>query len=100
MVYELYNLFNLEIGITFNGDCFDRLLLRIYEMKVSCLLIRECVPFISVINFGDIYCIDINIESIIYLFGSMISVVSYGLSLSSVEASKGEYCVILGVYCN
>jgi len=71
-----------------------------YEMKISLLLVRECVPFICGINMGDIYCIDVNIEMIIYLFGSMIMIQNYGLAFMSVEASKGEYCVVLGCFSN
>lgn len=96
----MYNIFNLELVVTTCGDCFDRFLIRVYEMKVSLLLVKECVPFVGLINLGDIYCIDVNIEMIIYLFGSMIMIQNYGLAFMSVEASKGEYCVIIGCFSN
>lgn len=33
--YEIYNKINFEIPTTFNGDCFDRYFIRIFEMKQS-----------------------------------------------------------------
>lgn len=33
--YEIYNKIDFKIPVTFNGDCFDRYFIRIFEMKES-----------------------------------------------------------------
>jgi len=41
--YELYKYLNFNIPIGTNGDCFDRYLIRVEEMRESCNLILQCL---------------------------------------------------------
>lgn len=45
--YEIYNYTNFSIPVTFNGDCYDRYLIRIEEMRQSCKIIVDCVKFLE-----------------------------------------------------
>jgi len=41
--YEIYNKINFEIPVGTTGDCFDRYLIRIIEMKQSLKIIAQCL---------------------------------------------------------
>jgi len=41
--YEIYNLINFDIGKGTNGDCFDRYIVRLFEMKQSIKIIEQCI---------------------------------------------------------
>ena len=41
--YEIYNHLNFRIPIGINGDCYDRYLIRVYEMRQSILIIEKCI---------------------------------------------------------
>lgn len=41
--YEIYSLLDFEIPIGVNGDCYDRYLVRIGEMRQSLCLILQCI---------------------------------------------------------
>ena len=41
--YECYKNFNFKIPIGKNGDCYDRYLCRMEEMRVSVKIIKECI---------------------------------------------------------
>jgi len=40
-----YDLFNLSIPIGFRGDCYDRFLIRLFEMRASCFLVNDVCRF-------------------------------------------------------
>lgn len=44
--YEVYNELAFEIPIGLNGDCYDRYLVRVEEMRQSNLIIRQCVEWL------------------------------------------------------
>ncbi len=41
--YEIYNNLNFDIPTGTNGDCYDRYLIRIFEMKESLKIIEQCL---------------------------------------------------------
>jgi NADH dehydrogenase (ubiquinone) Fe-S protein 2 len=103
--YEIYNLINFYIPVGKFGDCYDRYLIRMEEIKQSCFIILQILNFIPK---GQIKIMDYKItppskfqmkksmESMIHHF----KLYSEGFSLPtnstycSVEAPKGEF----GIY--
>jgi NADH-quinone oxidoreductase subunit D len=45
--YEVYDQLDFEIPVGVNGDCYDRYLVRLEEMKQSNHLIRQCVEWLK-----------------------------------------------------
>ena len=46
--YEIYDKLNFKIPIGTNGDCYDRYLIRIVEMKESLKIVEQCLTEIPV----------------------------------------------------
>jgi NADH dehydrogenase (ubiquinone) Fe-S protein 2 len=46
--YEVYDKLKFEIPIGSNGDCYDRYLIRVFEMKESLKIIEQCLNNIPV----------------------------------------------------
>src|SRR5436190_13672181 len=46
--YEVYDLLDFDIPVGVNGDCYDRYLVRIEEMRQSNRIIRQCVDWLRV----------------------------------------------------
>jgi NADH:ubiquinone oxidoreductase subunit D len=46
-VYENYDLFDFSIPIGCAGDCFDRYLIRLDEMRESLNIISQCLNFLT-----------------------------------------------------
>ena len=44
--YEIYDKLNFEVPVGTNGDCYDRYLIRVCEMKESLKIIEQCLNFI------------------------------------------------------
>lgn len=44
--YEVYDLLDFDIPIGVNGDCYDRYLVRIEEMRQSNRLIKQCIAWL------------------------------------------------------
>ena len=105
--YEVYDLLDFKIPIGLNGDCYDRYLIRVEEMRQSNLIIQQCVTWLKK-NPGPVI-IDDNkltppkrkimkhdMESLIYhfkLFSEGYSVPE-GEIYCPIEGPKGEF----GVY--
>lgn len=88
--YEVYPELIFEVPLGSNGDCYDRYLLRVEEMRQSCRLIYQCLvddPLgdKSLLQMEDV------IDDFEYWSGVP---TTFGESYSLVEAPKGE----LGVY--
>lgn len=49
--YEIYKDLIFNIPVSFNGDCFDRYLLRIEEMRQSLEIINTCIFYLEK-NYG------------------------------------------------
>lgn len=88
--YEVYSHLEFEVPLGLNGDCYDRYLLRIEEMRQSCRLIYQCLnqvePVTKVITHMETV-----IDDFEYWSGQPST---FGESYSLVEAPKGE----LGLY--
>ena len=105
--YEVYDLLDFKIPIGLNGDCYDRYLIRVEEMRQSNLIIQQCIAWLNK-NPGPVI-IDDNkltppkrkimkhdMESLIYhfkLFSEGYSVPE-GEIYCPIEGPKGEF----GVY--
>ena len=105
--YEVYDKMDFDIPVGVNGDCYDRYLVRVEEMRQSNRIVKQCVDWLRV-NPGPINVDDRKIvpprriemkddmESLIHHFKLFTEgyCVPEGESYAAVEAPKGE----LGVY--
>jgi NADH:ubiquinone oxidoreductase subunit D len=48
--YDAYNLFKFCIPLGSIGDCYDRYLIRVEEMRESCNIILQALNFLRVLN--------------------------------------------------
>jgi NADH-quinone oxidoreductase subunit D len=104
--YECYNDFNFKIPIGKNGDCYDRYLCRIEEMRESIKIIKDCIKNMP---SGPVKSIDGKItppkrenlknsmEALIHHFKLFSEGyrVPEGEIYTAVEAPKGEFGVYL-----
>lgn len=104
--YEVYDQLDFQIPIGKNGDCYDRFLIRIEEMRQSLYIINQCI---NKIPTGPVLIDDNKIvppsralmkqsmESLIHHF----KIYSEGFSIPennvyvAVEAPKGEFGIFL-----
>ena len=105
--YEVYDQMDFDIPIGTRGDCYDRYLVRVAEMRQSTRIIRQCVDWLKT-NPGPVMVEDSKVrpprrlqmksdmESLIHHFKIMTEgyCVPAGETYAAVEAPKGE----LGVY--
>jgi len=103
--YDVYSLVNFDIPTGFNGDCYDRYLIRIEEMRQSILILEQCL---AKIPFGFIKAnnkkftppsradMKFSMESVIhhFKFFSQNYKINEAEIYTTVEAPKGEF----GVY--
>jgi len=104
--YELYDNIDFEIPVGINGDCYDRFLIRVEEMRQSLLIIYQ---LISNIPEGDIKIdnlkytsakrsfLKLGMEELIHHFKYFSEgfIVPKGNIYVGVEAPKGEFGVFL-----
>jgi NADH dehydrogenase (ubiquinone) Fe-S protein 2 len=113
MSYDNYNTVNFNIPITFNGDCYDRYLIRIFEMRESTKIIYEMInrlikkfkePVLNYIKTPDYkICppprkvMKQSMEALIHHFKLYTEGYSIGQNqiYCAVEAPKGEFGVYL-----
>lgn len=104
--YELYNELNFKIPIGKNGDCFDRYLIRIKEMRESINIINQCInniPNGSINILNNKYTVPSKIyskysmEELIHHFKFYTENITLLKSETyiAVEAPKGEFGVFL-----
>ncbi len=105
--YEVYDRMDFDIPVGVNGDCYDRYLVRIEELRQSTRIIRQCVDWLKV-NPGPVMVAERKVraprreemkddmESLIHHFKFFTEgfCVPEGETYAAVEAPKGE----LGVY--
>jgi NADH-quinone oxidoreductase subunit D len=106
--YEVYDRMDFDIPIGTNGDCYDRYLVRVEEMRQSARIIKQCIAWLRA-NHGPVITGDRKIapprreemkrdmESLIHHF----KLFTEGYSLppgevyAAVEHPKGEFGVYL-----
>ncbi len=105
--YEVYDRMDFDIPIGTNGDCYDRYLVRIEEMRQSNRIIKQCIDWLRK-NPGDVILQDHKItpptreemkddmESLIHHFKLFTEgyCVPAGEAYAAIEHPKGEF----GVY--
>jgi NADH-quinone oxidoreductase subunit D len=105
--YAVYDRIDFDIPVGVNGDCYDRYLVRVEEMRQSNRLVRQCVEWLRN-NPGSVMIEDQKIappkredmkhdmESLIHHFKLFTEgyCVPEGEAYAAVEAPKGEF----GVY--
>ena len=104
--YEIYNSLKFKIPIGLNGDCYDRFLIRIEEMRQSCNIIIQCINNIpngsyklnnSKITPPSRFQMKFSMESLIHHFKFFTEgyQVPEGFIYKAIEAPKGEFGVFL-----
>lgn len=104
--YDIYDQLNFDIPIGTNGDCFDRYLLRVEEMRQSLNIIRQCLNnmpegLIKVenkkISSPSRTEIKQSMEALIHHFKLFSEglVIAPGETYTAVEAPKGEFGIYL-----
>jgi NADH dehydrogenase (ubiquinone) Fe-S protein 2 len=104
--YEVYSDLDFDVPVGVNGDCYDRYLLRVFEMKESLKIIKQCLDKIpagivksddnkitppSRIEFKQ------SMESLIHHFKLYTQgfAVPFNETYTACEAPKGEFGVYL-----
>lgn len=106
--YEVYDCLDFDIPVGVNGDCYDRYLVRIEEMRQSNRIIKQCVKWLRE-NAGPVITdnhkfappsresMKTNMEELIHhfkLFSEGMHVPE-GEAYASVEHPKGEFGIYL-----
>jgi NADH-quinone oxidoreductase subunit D len=106
--YEVYDRLDFDIPIGTNGDCYDRYLVRVAEMRQSNHIIRQCIEWLRQ-NPGAVMIDDykvappprvemkISMEAMIHHFKNMTEgyIVPEGEAYAAIEHPKGEFGVYL-----
>jgi NADH:ubiquinone oxidoreductase subunit D len=110
--YDAYNFYKFSVPIGFNGDCYDRYLIRVEEMRESCYIILQSLNMLHVLNANNDSSFIINdykvaappralmkynMEALIHHFKLYTEGfnVPKDYTYSAVEAPKGEFGVFL-----
>jgi NADH dehydrogenase (ubiquinone) Fe-S protein 2 len=104
--YEVYDQLDFKISVGSNGDCYDRYLIRIFEMKESLKIIEQCLNKmpLGIIKTNDNKItppsrkdIKQSMESLIHHFKiyTQSFVVPFNEVYAASEAPKGEFGVYL-----
>jgi NADH-quinone oxidoreductase subunit D len=106
--YEVYDRLDFDIPVGVNGDCYDRYLVRVEEMRQSNHIIKQCVDWLKA-NPGPVMLEDRKVapprriemkddmESLIHHFKLFTEgyTVPEGEAYAAVEHPKGEFGVYL-----
>ena len=104
--YEVYSEIDFSIPVGNNGDCYDRYLIRVEEMRQSLKIIKECL---NLINSGPVKSynykfnspsrneIKNSMESIIHHFKFFTEgyILPFNETYTATEAPKGEFGIYL-----
>jgi len=105
--YEVYDKMDFDIPVGTNGDCYDRYLVRVQEMREANKIVRQCIPWLrenpgpTMVDNHKITppsreAMKANMEELIHHFKLMTEGmhVPEGEAYAAVEHPKGEF----GVY--
>jgi len=106
--YDVYDLVDFDVPVGTNGDCYDRYLVRIEEMRQSNLIIKQCINWLRA-NPGPVITgntkvappsredMKVNMEDLIHHFKLFTEGmhVPPGETYCAVEAPKGEFGIYL-----
>jgi NADH-quinone oxidoreductase subunit D len=106
--YDVYDRMDFDIPVGVNGDCYDRYLVRVEEMRQSVRIIKQCVAWLKQ-NPGPVMVDDRKVraprreqmkgdmESLIHHFKFFTEgyCVPAGDTYAAVEAPKGEFGIYL-----
>ncbi|WP_338364426.1 NADH-quinone oxidoreductase subunit D [Candidatus Xenohaliotis californiensis] len=105
--YDIYNVLDFSIPVTYNGDCYDRYMIRVAEVRQSVSMVKQCIEKVP---SGEVICSDRKIapeSDLSLIHTSMEAMIAHfklyseGFSLPSselytaVESPKGEFGVYL-----
>jgi NADH dehydrogenase (ubiquinone) Fe-S protein 2 len=104
--YEIYSDLNFSVPVGTNGDCFDRYIIRVEEMRQSINIIEQCFGLIdngpiknSNFKMGTSYRSEMksSMEALIHHFKMYTEgvVLPSGETYTATEAPKGEFGVYL-----
>jgi NADH dehydrogenase (ubiquinone) Fe-S protein 2 len=104
--YEVYSELDFSVPVGNNGDCYDRYLIRIEEMRQSLSIINQCLKLIDVgpvktsnfkVNSPFRKEMKNSMESVIHHFKFFTEGISlpHGETYTATEAPKGEFGVYL-----
>lgn len=104
--YEVYSLMEFDVPLGKNGDCYDRYIIRMQEMRESLKIIQQCLNLIpegpvvandNKITLPSRTSIKSSMESLIHHFKLCTEGfnVPQGETYTSIEAPKGEFGVYL-----
>ncbi|TPW17276.1 MAG: nuoDH, partial [Halothiobacillaceae bacterium] len=106
--YEVYDRLNFDIPVGVNGDCYDRYLVRVEEMREANKIIKQCIDWLRAnpgpVMVGDAkvappnrYEMKSDMESLIHHFKLFTEgyCVPAGEAYAAVEHPKGEFGVYL-----
>jgi NADH dehydrogenase (ubiquinone) Fe-S protein 2 len=104
--YEIYNEIKFYVPVGINGDCFDRYLVRVEEMRQSLNIIESCLNLIKegpvkTVNYKTMAPtrneIKNSMESVIHHFKYYTEgiIPAFGETYTATEAPKGEFGVYL-----
>ncbi|BBE51487.1 NADH-quinone oxidoreductase subunit D [Ferriphaselus amnicola] len=106
--YEVYDKMDFDIPVGTEGDCYDRYLVRVEEMRQSNRIIKQCIDWLRV-NSGPVMSTNLkyappkradmkdNMEALIHHFKLFTEGmhVNAGECYSAVEHPKGEFGIYL-----
>lgn len=104
--YEIYNELDFLIPVGSNGDCYDRYLIRVEEMRQAVKIIQASINLLEVgpiksenmkISAPSRFEMKTSMEAVIhhFKFFSEGLVLPYGETYASTEAPKGEFGIFL-----
>lgn len=104
--YEAYFSLNFSIPVGHNGDCYDRYLIRVEEMRQSLNIIEQCIGLMKpgiVQEINHKFCppsrleMKQSMESVIHHFKFYTEgmILNFGETYTATEAPKGEFGLYL-----